>query len=494
MALIPDSNLTGLPEITKRDMESNDPARLNRVLNLLARNLHAVQTGVPTSSTITNVTQNITGGGSSGASGGSTTVTTTGTLQGTHADRLATLASGYPQGTQYYEIDRTVTYLDYAAPSTTLVWQYLSGVMQAPLASRPNDLGQYDAGFLFYANDILVNYRWTGSAWIVFDTVASVIRDTHANRTSYPATNYPVNTLYEESDRTVFYLSRTTSGVVNTSGTAVTWVSGDMFSSTDLAAGKITINGVVYTISTVNSAVSITLTATAGVQTGKAYSTAILQWTYLSGVYSDTFANIPTLGANDIGFQFFDTTHWRLFQWAQAGAAPASTTPGWKRGAGEYPTAMVCLLPFGGGQMATGWSLCNGIAATITQDDASTTSITKPNFASGAFPSGGTTGTYSPTVVAATAPTMGGHTDFAATGISVSPAAGAAAATAGTGSVAAGTGSPVSVLVPPFTGGGGGGGGAVTDPTHDHTLSSSAVVSLPGPPVDNIVIPFYLKL
>lgn len=56
-------------------------------------------------------------------------------------------------------------------------------------------------------------------------------------------------------------------GSVSTSGTAVTWVSGDRFSA--LSNGQpIAINGVGYTISTVNSATSITLTATAGSQAG----------------------------------------------------------------------------------------------------------------------------------------------------------------------------------------------------------------------------------
>ncbi len=65
-----------------------------------------------------------------------------------------------------------------------------------------------------------------------------------------------------------------TYGTVNTSGTAVTWETGYQFSS-DAAGQAITINAVAYTISTVNSPTSITLTATAGTQTGVAYSAPV---------------------------------------------------------------------------------------------------------------------------------------------------------------------------------------------------------------------------
>ncbi|MGD0163722.1 MAG: sialidase family protein [Candidatus Sulfotelmatobacter sp.] len=55
-------------------------------------------------------------------------------------------------------------------------------------------------------------------------------------------------------------------GTLDTSGTAATWVAGDQFG--DLTDGDaITINGVTYTVATVNSVSSITLTTSAGTQT-----------------------------------------------------------------------------------------------------------------------------------------------------------------------------------------------------------------------------------
>jgi hypothetical protein len=68
------------------------------------------------------------------------------------------------------------------------------------------------------------------------------------------------------------------SGVVNTSGTTVTATAGDQFPTvgTPYNGKKINIGGTIYTISTVGSATSLTLTTSAGTQTGIWYSMTAL--------------------------------------------------------------------------------------------------------------------------------------------------------------------------------------------------------------------------
>lgn len=63
-------------------------------------------------------------------------------------------------------------------------------------------------------------------------------------------------------------------GTVNTLGTAVTWVSGPVFDP-GLVGQSITINNIVYTVASVTSGTALVLTATAGTQTGVAYSVTV---------------------------------------------------------------------------------------------------------------------------------------------------------------------------------------------------------------------------
>ncbi len=63
----------------------------------------------------------------------------------------------------------------------------------------------------------------------------------------------------------------TKTGTVNTSGTSVTWISGNTFPPVWTAGTKITIGGVEYTISSYNHNKSLTLSSSAGTQTGASY-------------------------------------------------------------------------------------------------------------------------------------------------------------------------------------------------------------------------------
>ena len=216
---VPGSNLTGLPIVTKSDFENNDPARLNRIIRLLATQIAGVQTGSASITTdVTNITQETSGGG---GSGGTTPVPVTPvtqkvTVQGTHSQRLSTyLPAAEAAGTYYFETDRTVTYLNYIAPTNQQFWVYVNGIMEAVYAQEPTDLTIYDEGFLLYATDRKILYQWSGSAWAEFLTTQPVLEDTYANWTStnYPPTNYTPGTVFIVKDRNWIYSVQVVSSV-----------------------------------------------------------------------------------------------------------------------------------------------------------------------------------------------------------------------------------------------------------------------------------------
>ncbi len=86
-------------------------------------------------------------------------------------------------------------------------------------------------------------------------------------------------------------------GVINTSGTAVTWVSGDHFDpvmtpgpigyASQEATRTMLINGAYYDISTYNSTTSITLATSAGIQSGVAYNYGNHTW-YCGAIMKNT--------------------------------------------------------------------------------------------------------------------------------------------------------------------------------------------------------------
>ena len=80
-------------------------------------------------------------------------------------------------------------------------------------------------------------------------------------------------------------------GVVSTSGTSVTWVSGNLLNFMQ-PGGTITINGSSYTIASINSSTSLTLTSTAGTQTNVAYSAATTVY-HVEGIHTSGPGTAP---------------------------------------------------------------------------------------------------------------------------------------------------------------------------------------------------------
>jgi hypothetical protein len=118
-------------------------------------------------------------------------------------------------------------------------WEYRAGVMESKLASRPSTLGFGGVGFLHWSTDYRVWAYWDGSRWIPFDAQGFV--DTHANRRGVT--------------------------IVDTSGTAVSWVSGPKFTSV-LASETVSINYLPFSVATFTDDEHLVLGSSAGSLTG----------------------------------------------------------------------------------------------------------------------------------------------------------------------------------------------------------------------------------
>jgi hypothetical protein len=115
---------------------------------------------------------------------------------GVHADRP--LPGDMPDGAIWVDADRGVIYQNQGGN-----WQYIAGTMYGTLVpdQRPADLGAYDGGFEFRANDTDPAYRgrdfvWSGTAWV---ETTPVLYGPHADRPD--ATDAPARCLYVEQDR-----------------------------------------------------------------------------------------------------------------------------------------------------------------------------------------------------------------------------------------------------------------------------------------------------
>jgi hypothetical protein len=73
--------------------------------------------------------------------------------------------------------------------------------MEAPKASRPTDLGPYDAGFQFAATDTGQLYLWDGTAWVDITAYPVTLYGTHAQRLAHSTSTLTDGALWCETDR-----------------------------------------------------------------------------------------------------------------------------------------------------------------------------------------------------------------------------------------------------------------------------------------------------
>lgn len=484
----PVNNASGLPQVTPSDLKNNDPSRLNRITRLLAsqlssaqNELSAVKTALTsissTISTTTTVVQKTTSGGGGGGAG-SFSSTGIDVIQGTHIQRLAIyLPADQPLGSLYYETDRTVTYLNYATPSTSRVWLYLSGTMIGTFAGRPGDLTTYDSGFVYYASDRDLYYRWNGTTWAIIVDYEPTLMDTHANRqTLYPSVNYSPGQQFYESDRGVFYVAGNATGTASASGTTLTWLSGDYFVNSGSpwysaqwpVGTPIIINSsVTYSLVSLANSQTLTINTTISPSATVTYSVDSGKWQYQIGAYNAAYASLPTdLGAADTGFIFNDTaTYIRSWEWQ--GTA-------WNYAPGQLPNLALQLSMLD--TAPAGWHVADGSTVTATTSLATTGLVALPN-PSGLFFQGGTT--YTGSTVPAIKTTMNSYTPAGSVNV------GGYSLSTTSGSVDAGTGAPSTFL----TGASLSGGGSATFTGTPATLT----VNAEGSPAA-MVFPLWVKL
>lgn len=323
----------------------------------------------------TYITNNSTSSG--GSSGGGGTTGGAVVLSGTHAERLTSFpASAYITNSLFWETDRTVLYIcQFPSLGAGSVWQYALGDMRGLYAARPTDLSTYDSGFLFYATDKFLLYRWSGSSWGVVSEYQPIIQDTHAKRISdFPSTFYPTGTEFWETDRTVLYVCQDVVGTLTAVGTTTqTWVSGDKFGITADWAGKtLTVGGINYTIASVTDPTHVVTTATIPAAVGVDFSVASGKWQYATGQFVCQQATIPAdLLSSDDGFLAAVQNHGHILIWQESSLA-WTWAPG-DDGSGYIKTFAVDPSP------TTGWKLCNGGNTTYLKSDGTTVAFTTPD-------------------------------------------------------------------------------------------------------------------
>lgn len=370
---------------------------------------------------------------------------------------------------QFWRYTGSPTFQWFLTPTATIIETdtHANRVASFPAASYPNAL--------FLESDTLTLLYSDSSSWL---TLAGQVEDTHANRlSSWPSVQYSVGTEFYETDRTAVYVVETASGTINTTGTAVAWVSGDHFintgsgfNSAQWPAGTVmTINSVGYPLASVTNSTTATLASSAGVQAGVSYTVASGRWVYLSGQYSDALASIPTdLGENDENFLFFENAaYYHQLQ---------RTASAWQRGPADLEHSDT-FHEFGEAPTDGGWHECDGSTGVTYLKYTGTTGTRDLPDLSGtpAYAQGGNT--YSATITAAAAPKV------TPTGTVSQPTfTGVAAPLV---NVTLGSGSP-NVVGPTYTP-----SGTVSQPTFTGNLNTT---TLPGDPIDNFpVIKYYRK-
>lgn len=200
----------------------------------------------------------------------------------------------------------------------------------------------------------------------------------------FPPINYPEGMLLWETDRTLMYIDDTGTGTLDTAGTAAAWVSGGFFNPY-WKGKRITINGVEYGIAAVPSPISMTLSTSAGTQSGVAYSIDSGVWRYSVGVWKHTGLPLPAipagLGIDDAGIIIFEDDFQHAYLWDGAG---------WSYAPGDPGSGFIVAID--GGLSGGDWGICDGTSHLASRSNGTAGTITTPNLAIDTLLQGGGAG------------------------------------------------------------------------------------------------------
>ncbi len=345
-------------------------------------------------------------------------------LTGTHVERVENfLPTSYPTNTLFYETDTEILLLNIADPSILYPAPTVgAGNRWIPILAHPVEdthirrgralIGQgrvdtsgtavtYASGELF-SEDMVGKYITIGPTQYI---VATFVDTTHITLTTsagitfnvayyfsfHPAIYYPKGTSFYETDRTILYLTRDAEGVVDVTGSTVTWASGLTFNAywvgTEIQIDDILGNPVRYLVQSVESPTSLTLTQPAGPLAAVGYSVIGGEWLYQSGENYNVLLSIPSdLSLADVGliFNSTDFSHRHLYTLILG-------FPGWRFHPGDLePTAIVAGISLPGGTNL--WKLCDGTAVSIATAGGSLATVSTPNLTGDVFILGGSPG------------------------------------------------------------------------------------------------------
>lgn len=234
-----------------------------------------------------------------------------------------------------------------------------------------DETGQFSKLWFLFFDSLIRCLGLLIQAIQLFFGVGPVITDTHANRTKYDPETYQ-RFPYFETDRQITYVSRQPAGLVNTAGTAVTLASvGDEFDASWVGLG-IVINLIAYTIAAVGGPTGLTLSTSAGTQTGVSFAVQKNFWMYQTGImHVVNLADLPgSLGTADAGFLADETQYEHCYKWNGSAWHFAKQD--------DHMAGQIAFSWDGNTPTAGVWAPCDGSTISISKGDGTVISATVP--------------------------------------------------------------------------------------------------------------------